>query len=249
MKKSVKTAIVITEAVIFVIAAVLFAVFGQKDKLSNPSIAAYFAASLFFALCVSHGLAALASKHKWINILLYIPLLIFSTFLISWVVLIAVLDKYPDFVFYGIVLGFAPVWLASVTSIGREVIRGTGKEPKPGISSSEAIVWSMVVKCAQIPSYIFLFIVGLLSFLALHVGVIILLFVVIVDLVTIIMSGTVALFAIAGLLRDGRVKKVSAVFLIIGSYIYCVDVAIAIGLVIYNSAKYGKQKLTQKGTA
>jgi len=174
--------------------------------------------------------------NKKINILLYVPLVLFSTILIASMVP-AVYEMYPAGVFYGIVLGVIVLSLIALDTLQKAETRGTDGEAQTGPSSSAAVVWNLVVMCAQIPPFFFVSRFSGRSLLQPSpVGAMAFWFYVF-GIAAIIMSGLVARIAITGLIRDGRIEKGSSALLSVGSFILGINVITAIGLVIYNSRK------------
>lgn len=103
---------------------------------------------------------------------------------------------------------------------------------KNDLTARETAKMNMTVKCVQIPAYIFHFIVGVFS-LALSVwGIGFLLFVIVVDLLTIILSGIFAVGCVWKAKKQGVITQGVAILSMIGSFVYCIDVGIAIWLYI-----------------
>lgn len=88
----------------------------------------------------------------------------------------------------------------------------------------------LLVKLIHIPAFILHFMMGSLGVLASVWGLGIIMFAVLIDLLTVICSGTYTVAAITGLCRQNVINKWTGVLFGILSYIYCVDVAAAIVL-------------------
>lgn len=96
---------------------------------------------------------------------------------------------------------------------------------------------NMCIKLAHIPVFILHFIVGIISFLLSVWGIGFLIAVVVIDLFTIIISGTHSVFTIESLYKQKKISRVTAIVCGICSYIYCVDVI----TVIYLNARVRAQ--------
>lgn len=101
-------------------------------------------------------------------------------------------------------------------------------------SAEEWLKRNMIIKCAQIPAYIFIFILGFLCLITIFTaGISVLLMV--LDGLGVAMTG---FLAIAGIVRgcsEGKIGKGAAVLCCIGSFMFCIDVVIAI--VLYRKVK------------
>ena len=102
----------------------------------------------------------------------------------------------------------------------------------------------MITKCVQIPAYIFHFIVGVFSLMLSIWGIGFLIFVIVVDLLTIILSGILAIGCVLKVKKQGVIQSGTAVLGIIGSFVYCVDVAVAIWLFV-KAKKLEKPEIVQ----
>jgi hypothetical protein len=87
---------------------------------------------------------------------------------------------------------------------------------------------NMIVKLVHIPAYILHFVIGMVGTVASIWGIGLILWAVIIDLITIAISGTHALSCVIGVSRRKAANTVVSVTTGILSYIYCVDVAMAI---------------------
>lgn len=96
---------------------------------------------------------------------------------------------------------------------------------------------NLIVKCCQIPAYIFHFLIGAAGLVMSIWGLGFFLVAVIVDFLTIILTGINALGCPIRLYREGRLTKVAATVLCISSFVYCVDIVIAIYLMVISRKK------------
>lgn len=102
----------------------------------------------------------------------------------------------------------------------------------------------LLVKLIHIPAFILHFILGSFGVLASVWGIGIIMFAVLIDLFTIIVSGTYSVTAITGLYKQNSVSKPAAIIFAVLSYIYCVDVIAAIVLrVIVSQTNKSKQMI------
>lgn len=111
-------------------------------------------------------------------------------------------------------------------------IQSSRKMVKDNVSVKDAAKMNLITKCAQIPAYIFHFIVGFFSLMLSVWGIGFLLFVCVVDVLTILLSGIFSIGCMINMKKAGVIPKESMIIGIIGSFIYCVDVGIAIWMFI-----------------
>lgn len=95
---------------------------------------------------------------------------------------------------------------------------------------TEAAKVNCFVKLGQIPAYIFHFMLGLAGSVASVWGIGFVLFAIIIDLATIIISGIHAIGVVRRLKKEGVLSLKTAILAGIGSFLYCVDIAVAIVL-------------------
>lgn len=121
------------------------------------------------------------------------------------------------------------IWVFAVTL--RRVIGGFRQ-----YTPTEAVKMNLAVKCWHIPAYITHFLIGvlgvgstLISVNASGVGLIA--FAVVIDLITIFLSGLHAAGCVWRLKKEGVLSSEKALLAGIGSFLYCVDVIAAIALV------------------
>ena len=99
----------------------------------------------------------------------------------------------------------------------------------------------LLVKLIHVPAFILHFILGSLGVLASVWGLGIIMFAVVIDLLTVIGSGTYTVAAITGLCRQNVINRWTGVLFGILSYIYCVDVAAAIVLKVIVNKKLNSE--------
>ena len=87
---------------------------------------------------------------------------------------------------------------------------------------------NMIIKLVHIPAYVIHFVLGLLGTLASVWGIGFILWAVIIDLITIAITGTHAVSCVIGISKKKTVNKWILVTAAILSYIYCVDVVVSI---------------------
>ena len=91
---------------------------------------------------------------------------------------------------------------------------------------------NLIIKGIQIPAYIMHFILGFIG-LAMSVwGIGFLLWAVLIDLLTILLTGISSIGCSIRMRKERLVSLPGAIFMGIGCFIYCVDVAIAIVYVV-----------------
>ncbi|MCM1334467.1 MAG: hypothetical protein NC084_01220 [Bacteroides sp.] len=109
---------------------------------------------------------------------------------------------------------------------------------------ADAAKMSLAVKGWQIPAYLFNFLLGGLGLLANIWGIGFIALAVTVDLLTIALSGLFAVGTVRRLKKEGLLSRGTAILAGIGSFVYCVDVVVAIALVV--AAK--KRAIGEKAT-
>jgi hypothetical protein len=87
---------------------------------------------------------------------------------------------------------------------------------------------NMITKCVQIPAYIFHFCLGCLGLTMSIWGIGVIIFAVLVDFLSILMTGISSIGLHVRMSKDKIVNKTIAFWLGFGSFLYCIDVAIAI---------------------
>lgn len=100
------------------------------------------------------------------------------------------------------------------------------------LTAGQAARMNLIIKGIQIPAYIMHFILGFIG-LAMSVwGIGFLLWAVLIDLLTILLTGISSIGCSIRMRKERLVSMPGAIFMGIGCFIYCVDVAIAIVYVV-----------------
>ena len=99
---------------------------------------------------------------------------------------------------------------------------------KGKMTAREAARMNLIIKGVQIPAYILHFILGFMG-LALSVwGIGFILWAILIDLLTILLTGISSIGCSIRMHKEGILSTAAAIFMGIGSFIYCADVVIAI---------------------
>lgn len=96
------------------------------------------------------------------------------------------------------------------------------------VTAKDAAVMNMIVKGVHIPAYIFHFVIGLIGLLMSVWGIGLLMAAVIIDFAAIVVSGTFALGCTIRIKKENLMPTWAAVLTAIGSYLFCIDVVIAV---------------------
>ncbi len=107
---------------------------------------------------------------------------------------------------------------------------------------AEAAKMNLAVKCWQIPAYLFHFLMGMTGLVMSIWGIGFIALAIIIDLITIFLSGLFAVGSVRRLKKEGILSSGTAFLAGFGSFLYCVDVIAAIILTAMCAAK-------KKGTA
>lgn len=100
------------------------------------------------------------------------------------------------------------------------------------MTAREAARMNLIIKGVQIPAYILHFIMGLIG-LALSVwGIGIILWALLIDLLTILLTGISSIGCSIRMRKEGLLSTAAAILMGIGSFIYCADLVIAIVYVV-----------------
>lgn len=92
----------------------------------------------------------------------------------------------------------------------------------------QAAHMNLLIKGLHIPAYIFHFILGLAGCVMSIWGIGFIVFAIVIDVLTIAFTGIHAMGCMIKLKKSGVLSTVKTVFAVIGSFIFCVDVVIAI---------------------
>lgn len=133
------------------------------------------------------------------------------------------------FIVYNVYVGFITIYNAIMTS-------------RDKYTAYEVAKMNMVVKGWQIPAYIFHFLMGMVGMLMSVWGIAFIMIALIVDVLTIGFSGINAIGCAIKLAREKIIHPVMAVLMAIGSFIFCVDVIIAIVYVVLGKRNEVKKK-------
>ena len=90
---------------------------------------------------------------------------------------------------------------------------------------------NLVIKAWQIPAYLLHFVLGVAGSLMSVWGIGIVLFAIVIDLITILLTGSCAIGCVIKMKKQNVLTTPLAVLAAIGSFVYCVDVVVAIVLV------------------
>lgn len=120
------------------------------------------------------------------------------------------------------------------------------KAAKGTQSACDSAKMNLLIKGCQIPAYVINFLVGMLSPLAGHFGIIAGVFIVIADVIAIFMSGLFSISCAVAFRKANLHSTVLSVITGILSFTFCIDVAVAIYYFIRTSKiiKTGKNVLT-----
>lgn len=106
---------------------------------------------------------------------------------------------------------------------------------KSKMAPRKAATLNLVVKAVQIPAYLFHFLLGMLGTVASVWGIGIVAFAILIDILTIGLTGIHAIGCVVKCCKGGAIGKGAAILMSIGSFIYCIDLIIAIVLVVIGS--------------
>ncbi len=169
------------------------------------------------------------------DIIRLLPLIVFPY---AYLILLIMAVYTPDVLEIGngkmiaaIVIAYLIVTLAS--TIGGSIY--AAKSSMPPLTAAKL---NFIVKAAQIPAYIFHFLLGLVGTVMSVWGIGFILFAVVIDLVTITLTGIHAIGCVVKVRRNGAVSLKAAVFAGICSFIYCIDLAAA--FIIFKEIKNSK---------
>lgn len=98
------------------------------------------------------------------------------------------------------------------------------------LSPKKVAKLNLIVKLVQIPAYIFHFLMGLAGSVMSVWGIGVIMLAVAIDLMTILLTGIHAIGCNVKCCRAGAISKKTAVLMSIGSFIYCIDIVVAIVL-------------------
>lgn len=87
---------------------------------------------------------------------------------------------------------------------------------------------NLKIKCIQIPAYLLNFALAIVGVLMSVFGIPAVLWAVAIDFLSILLTGVSAIGCGRELLRAGKISSKQAVWMMIGSFIYCADIVVAI---------------------
>lgn len=99
---------------------------------------------------------------------------------------------------------------------------------RDGFTARDAAILNAVVKGVQIPAYIFYFVMGLLGTLMSVWGIGLILLAIIVDVLTIVLSGISAIGCAVKMVKEGRMQPAFALLAGLASFVFCIDIIAAI---------------------
>ena len=138
---------------------------------------------------------------------------------------------------YGYNLFFVIAALFQVLVLGLSIY-GAVSTTKNDCSASEAARVNLFIKGIQIPAYIFHFIIGLMGTLMSIWGIGLIMLALIVDVITILLTGIHSIGCAVKMNKQGILTSPVAILMGVGSFIFCVDVIIAVIYVIIAREKY-----------
>ena len=104
---------------------------------------------------------------------------------------------------------------------------------KGHVPSEKLAKLNMIIKLVHIPAYIIHFVLGMLGTLASIWGIGFVLWAIIIDLITIALSGTHMLSCVIGIIKQKGANTAISVVAAVLSYIYCIDVIVSIAYYVY----------------
>ncbi len=106
--------------------------------------------------------------------------------------------------------------------------------------SSSFVILNAVIKVIQVPAYVLIFILSLLSSVAGPWAIGIWAFLFFIDATSIVLSGIFSIAAMRGLMMDCRLNKIETIAYSFASFIFCIDVIVAVVLAIKTSSTKAK---------
>ena len=137
-------------------------------------------------------------------------------------------DDYSNFALLGLFIVAVVYNVYSLVIVIVNAVQGArGK-----MTAREAARMNLIIKGVQIPAYILHFIMGLIG-LALSVwGIGIILWALLIDLLTILLTGISSIGCSIRMRKEGLLSTAAAILMGIGCFIYCADLVIAIVYVV-----------------
>lgn len=128
---------------------------------------------------------------------------------------------------WGLAVGAVFIIAALVCSVSSAVFTARGES-----TAYEAAKMNLIVKCVQIPAYIFHFLLGAAGTVMSVWGIGVIMFVVIIDVITIVLTGINAVGCVVRICRENVIGSGMAVLMGICSFIFCIDVGTAVFLFV-----------------
>lgn len=180
--------------------------------------------------------------YTWMNLPVIIyPYVYMVTLLESILAEYAELSELAMIILFGTIFVIHPLaWAALI--IDFKQIKSGNILPKSLANST------LLAKTIQIPAYIIHFIIGAFGSLASVWGIGFVLFAIIIDLLTIILSGIMSLANVINLRKQKVISLINAILVGVASFIYCIDVVAAIYLKIIVSKKLKTAKIKVEET-
>ncbi len=109
-------------------------------------------------------------------------------------------------------------------------------------TAHQAAKMNLVIKGVQIPAYMFHFLVGMVGALMSVWGIGFILWAILIDILTIALTGINAIGCCIRMCKEGMLSKGKSVFFALCSFVFCIDVVVAIILYIMVKKKTIEEK-------
>lgn len=126
-----------------------------------------------------------------------------------------------------------------------DAIYGAVSVAGKGYTANEAARMNLTIKGWQVPAYIFHFILGCVGMMLSVWGIGFILFAILIDVLTIALTGICAIGCMVKMKKSGTLSTPKAILAAIGSFLFCVDVIIAIVLCIISRKNCKKGNMNQ----
>ena len=87
---------------------------------------------------------------------------------------------------------------------------------------------NLTIKCVQIPAYVLNFAIAMIGVMMSVFGLPMIAWAIAIDFLSIVLTGVSAIGCGRTLYKEGKIDRTSAIWMTIGSFVYCADVVIAI---------------------
>lgn len=204
----------------------------SESLLGLLEIIGFFIVWFGIGVAISFGFTAVIRKLPKLNTLFNLPIVLYPYGYMIAILMVFLTDGKSDglsaAILVGVFLILHPlVWAMLITNFRTMSV----------VDSKKLATLNMAVKLAHIPAYIVHFLLGVFGALASVWGIGFFVFAVSIDLITIGISGTFSLATVISLYKQKRISKLLAIVAGILSYIYCVDVIVAIIVKVVSSKK------------